>query len=1260
MLTSTIKNRLVIYFVLFSFIACYGQGSGLTEEDVIKKAQNLFNKKDYQEALPLFAQLVSVNPANPEYNYKFGVCALFGDRSDRRRPIRYLNNALKAMGDDPGLNYHLGLAYYQNQEFNNAMRYFNLYLGKLGPNSPERPPILEKINACLNGLILEHTNVIDEIISKVEFKTDNFHRAYRADEFDGMLVLKPENLVSSYEKKTGQNNFVFINEPRDVLYFSGYEANSTQKDIFRVTLNDKGEWGKPEKLPDIINTNYDEDYPIVVNNGNTIYFSSKGHNSIGGFDIFKSTLDPETNTFSTPENLGVGINSTFDDILFIPDKTGSFAWFTTDRDNLNGAVNVYKIRLNDKYADSHKLMAVNLTPDLDTQAEKPAANKEAPIKEGVQPVSSGKVAQTSDTEVTPAERASRLKIERDMVNKLSDTSYMWVTHTRNQIRDLGNRRDRANNVTEAKREAAKVLEVKFEELLTAMGNTTSPVEFEKLLENATNLKKEIYQYRMRADQANLIAWNLGKQLRIKNEEFENFRTGAGKVQTNSMSGKVEETRIAFLELKSAFNLADTLTDYTHQLMSISSDETTYEIPAAELAFASDLRKGFETNTLLAQTRENQAPQKTEDIPIVIVDRRTQNYQPKDVEKISITPVPQVEEVGVDSKVLGMALPDNDRPEIRFGVDAIKPLKQVIPVESRAFVFNPGIEETELVVNLEPVPVHIYPVVEQVVAKVEIKPYDSLDDHPEINFASDVIVPSSLVTVIVPPVFQLMYEDELPVITDQADAIKSKALIATIDYDKNREGVFIPEEEVNIDMQTEALRLLEVIKQVNFDENSYALSMNFEEDVEIVIEREALRAYEIVEPIEINLLAFTLPIGESDIHIVIEPEDIAVTETVNLVQAISIPAELTKGLTFSIEELHGLSKEVPVNALALAEQILVPDMSGLLLVDENIQLSAIPEKMIALPVVSTVEVNHIAYHGISLAEDNIYIRLEKDPVIVPDVMHIIEPVHISMSPGHLSVIPGDDIEIRIEADPVAEIVAAKQIEKVPVAFIDPIHYEIDSDYLEINFRMDQPEYKDGHFARFSDISEPSDNVDSISIYQTIHPEMLFLRESVSMVKDIETSKTDMELVKIALTDPDNLEYEELLYAASLAPNPDDKIRIYNAAFIHIDRDWRAFNNAGVTSLGLHDLEQAECLLYQASLISDENGKILNNMGILACLKNDYKSAGNHFAAASQLGVNADYNMKVLKNISNAAPVSPDDLRKEIGEHRYKIDLRRKDQ
>ena len=121
------------------------------------------------------------------------------------------------------------------------------------------------------------------------------------------MVLKPENFQTSKEKKRAELSFVYITEPRDVLYYAGYENDkSANKDIFKVVMGADGNWGQPEKLDASINTPYDEDYPVMMDNGTTMYFCSKGHSSLGGFDIYRTKLDTANNTFSQPENLGAG------------------------------------------------------------------------------------------------------------------------------------------------------------------------------------------------------------------------------------------------------------------------------------------------------------------------------------------------------------------------------------------------------------------------------------------------------------------------------------------------------------------------------------------------------------------------------------------------------------------------------------------------------------------------------------------------------------------------------------------------------------------------------------------------------------------------------------------------------------------------------------------------------------------------------------------------------------------------------------------
>jgi hypothetical protein len=56
--------------------------------------------------------------------------------------------------------------------------------------------------------------------------------------------------------------------------------------------------------------------------GKTLYFSSQGHSSMGGFDIFKSVYNEKTKTWSKPENLGYPVNTTDDDVFFVISASG--------------------------------------------------------------------------------------------------------------------------------------------------------------------------------------------------------------------------------------------------------------------------------------------------------------------------------------------------------------------------------------------------------------------------------------------------------------------------------------------------------------------------------------------------------------------------------------------------------------------------------------------------------------------------------------------------------------------------------------------------------------------------------------------------------------------------------------------------------------------------------------------------------------------------------------------------------------------------
>jgi outer membrane protein OmpA-like peptidoglycan-associated protein len=101
-----------------------------------------------------------------------------------------------------------------------------------------------------------------------------------------------------------------------------------------------GKWGKAENLGPTINTNRNEEAVFIHPDGKTLYFSSEGHDGIGGYDIFKSTF--ENGKWSTPENLDAPINSKKDDLFFVLAANGKKGYYATSR--MDGVKDIYEIR----------------------------------------------------------------------------------------------------------------------------------------------------------------------------------------------------------------------------------------------------------------------------------------------------------------------------------------------------------------------------------------------------------------------------------------------------------------------------------------------------------------------------------------------------------------------------------------------------------------------------------------------------------------------------------------------------------------------------------------------------------------------------------------------------------------------------------------------------------------------------------------------------------------------------------------------------
>lgn len=137
---------------------------------------------------------------------------------------------------------------------------------------------------------------------------------------------------------------VFFSLSGDTVYFISANEDLTNggRDILMAVKDRKGKWMKPVNLSSIVNTKYDEEGVFLTPDGNTLYFSSKGHNTMGGFDVFKTQRQP-TGLWSDPENLGYPVNSPDDDLFFILQSNGSSALISSVRDGGLGGKDIYKL-----------------------------------------------------------------------------------------------------------------------------------------------------------------------------------------------------------------------------------------------------------------------------------------------------------------------------------------------------------------------------------------------------------------------------------------------------------------------------------------------------------------------------------------------------------------------------------------------------------------------------------------------------------------------------------------------------------------------------------------------------------------------------------------------------------------------------------------------------------------------------------------------------------------------------------------------------
>lgn len=178
------------------------------------------------------------------------------------------------------------------------------------------------------------------------YRSDKNNGDIYASHLEGSIWGNPKALPEPINSKY-RETCVSLSPDKNTIYFVSNRKNSFGgQDIYFCNKKEDGTWGEAINIGDSINTKYNEDGVFIHPDDKTLYFSSQGHNTMGGFDIFKSVKN-ENGTWGKPENIGYPINTAEDDLSIVVSADGQTGYYTSTKSDGYGDKDIYKIKFSE-------------------------------------------------------------------------------------------------------------------------------------------------------------------------------------------------------------------------------------------------------------------------------------------------------------------------------------------------------------------------------------------------------------------------------------------------------------------------------------------------------------------------------------------------------------------------------------------------------------------------------------------------------------------------------------------------------------------------------------------------------------------------------------------------------------------------------------------------------------------------------------------------------------------------------------------------
>ena len=215
----------------------------------------------------------------------------------------------------------MGIAYYEN------------YLNRVAPTDTMFAIYTRRTEKARNEQKfykrVEKVTFVDSIVVNKE----KFLSAYKLGEECGSISSTKDMLGGN----VANEGVAYRTEMRDKIYYGDIDANGTLQLYMCYKMLD--DWSKPAQLNGL--PSGDNNYPFLLSDGVTIYFANNSSEGMGGYDIYVTRYNSETDRYLMAENMGMPFNSDANDYMMAIDEVNGIGWFATDRNQPVGSVCIY-------------------------------------------------------------------------------------------------------------------------------------------------------------------------------------------------------------------------------------------------------------------------------------------------------------------------------------------------------------------------------------------------------------------------------------------------------------------------------------------------------------------------------------------------------------------------------------------------------------------------------------------------------------------------------------------------------------------------------------------------------------------------------------------------------------------------------------------------------------------------------------------------------------------------------------------------------